>query len=122
MGLVTIANNKKEDGFSIYNAHHRYIFLIDKTQSNNSFGMMNLLIYTSQKKDYNYKKANHGAKMILKKKFKKTDYSLVVKINQTQVYHFCKKKDYKNIITDDITKRFQKQILELYLEFISRNT
>ena len=95
-------NNKKKYGFFVYNTHHEYVFLNNKTESNNGSGMMNLLIQVREKKDYNCKKANHGAEMILKKKLEKINYGLVVKINQTQAHHFNKKENYKSAKIDNV--------------------
>lgn len=59
---------------------------------------MNLLIQVNEGKDYDYKKINHGTEMISRKKLEKTNYSLVVKINQTSILFWQKKRlqKYKN--------------------------
>ena len=43
---------------------------------------------------------------IFKKKFEKSNNSLVVKINQMQIHYFGKKKDCKSAKIDNTTERF----------------
>ncbi len=78
---MTIANDKKENGLPIHNAYHRYAFLNDKKKNNDGSGVINLLIQGRKRKDYKCKKANHGVEMISKKRLKKGDDGLVVKID-----------------------------------------
>ncbi len=46
-------------------------------------------------------------KIISKKRLKKTDYGLVVKINQMQAHYSGRKKDCENAKIDNITEKFQ---------------
>lgn len=55
--------------------------------------------------DYDYKKANHGAEMILEKRFGKCNDGLVVTINQMQTHNFSKKEDCKSAKTDDACRK-----------------
>lgn len=108
---MTIADDKEEDGFFVHNAHHRCASLNDEMKSDNGSKMINLLIVpqarqTHEKKNYKCKKANHGAEIISKKRFKKSDDNLVVKIKQVQTHHFGENKDCKNARTDNATKMF----------------
>lgn len=119
---MTTANNEKKDGLSVYDVHHRYAFLNDRTKNNNGSEVINLLIQASKKKDYNCKKANYGIEMISKKRYEKRNDSLMVMINQMQAHHSNKKEDCKSAKTDNAAERFQKQKLESYSEFASRNT
>ncbi len=108
---MTTANNKKEYGFSIYDAYHSYAFLNNKTGSNNSSEIINLIIVPKvcqvcKRKNYDYKKTNHSMKMISKKKLEKSDNGLVVKINQMQTHHSSKKENCESVKTDDTTEIF----------------
>lgn len=60
----------------------KYAFLSNKIENNNGSGIINLLIQVCKIKEYDCNKANHGIEMISKKKLEKSDYDLVVKINQ----------------------------------------
>lgn len=79
---MTSNDDKKEGGFPAH-THYRCASLNNKTGSNDGSKVINLLIQACKKKDYDCKIANHGAEIILKKRLEKTDYGLVVKINQT---------------------------------------
>lgn len=78
----------------------------DKTESNNGSEMINLLIQAYKRKDYDCKKANHSVEIIPKKRLKKTNYGLVVKINQTQAHLSSKKEDCKSAKIDNAAERF----------------
>ncbi len=115
------ANNKKEDGLLVHDAYHRCAFLNNETENDDGSGVMNLPILACKRKDYDCKKAKHGAEMILKKRLDKRNNGLVMKINQTQVHHSGKKEDCESVKTNEAVERFQEQRLEPYSEFVSRN-
>lgn len=58
--------------------------------------------------------------MILKKRLKKSDNGLEIKINQMQAYYSGKKLDYKSVKINNNIAIFQEQRLEPYSKFISR--
>lgn len=118
---MIIADDKKENGLPVHDAYHRYAFLNNETKNDDGSWVINLLILARERKDYDCKKANHGAEMISKKRLDKRNNGLVMKINQTQVHHFGKKEDCKSVKTNEAVERFQEQRLEPYSEFISRN-
>lgn len=127
MGLVTIANNKKEGGLPVHDAHHKCAFLNHKTESDDGSEVkINLLIVPQaydahERRNYNCMKANHATKIISKKRLKKNNDGLVVKINQRfemQAHHFGKKKDYEIAKTDNATPIIQEHGLEPYSRLV----
>lgn len=97
-------------------------FLNDKTENNDGSEVMTLLIQVCEKKNYEGEKANHRAKIISKKRLKKRNNGLIVKINQLQVYHSGGKEDCESAKIDDVAEKIQKQMLEPYSEFVSKYT
>lgn len=60
--------------------------------------------------------------MISKKRLKKSDNGLKIKINQMQAHYSGKKLDYESAKTDNNMVIFQEQRFEPYSKFISRNS
>lgn len=73
---MIIVDNKGKSDLPIHDVIDRYAFLNSKTESNDSFEMINMLIVPQacqarERKDYDCKKANYGAEMISKKDSRK---------------------------------------------------
>lgn len=102
--MITVDDEKK-DGLLIHNAYYRCFFLNNETKNNDGSGVINLLIQTRKTTDYDCKKANHDAEMILEKRFEKRNDGLVVTINQIQTHNFSKKEDCKSAKTDDTCRK-----------------